>query len=180
MRLPCSSLQLILLLFVLVPRFLGAQEPTPPDGRGHPLEDPLLDALVGDWAVTRTMAKRTAHDRVQAEWVLEHQFLRMHYQDVATPSAYEAMVFLGYDRAGKHYVAHWIDVFGGHFSRTLGYGQREGSAIRFAFAYPDGPFENTFTFDPEERTWTSRMRQQDAAGTWTTFAEDRFRPVPTR
>jgi hypothetical protein len=40
----------------------------------------------------------------------------------------------------ERYVAHWIDVFGGRFSETLGYGKRAGDEIDFIFEYPDGPF----------------------------------------
>jgi hypothetical protein len=43
------------------------------------------------------------------------------------------------------------------------------------FQYPDGTFENTFTFQPEAKTWISVMRQKDKAGEWHLFAEDRFR-----
>lgn len=96
------------------------------DGRGHPVADPLLDKLVGDWVVERSMGSRKSANRVHAEWALAHQFLRLHYEDVAVPSRFEAMVFIGYDNEESRYVAHWIDVFGGRFSETLGYGRREG------------------------------------------------------
>jgi hypothetical protein len=33
---------------------------------------------------------------------------------------------------------------GGRFSETLGYGTRDGNAIRFVFEYPDGPFRTTY------------------------------------
>jgi hypothetical protein len=154
---------------------LAAQAQEAAGGRGHPLQDPFLDGLVGQWQVARVMPNRTAENTVQAEWVLNHQFLLLHYRDAATPSKYEAMVFIGYDNAGQHYVVHWIDVFGGHFSQTLGSGKRDGNAVLFRFDYPDGAFQNTFTFDPKEKTWTSLMRQKNKTGEWSTFAEDRFR-----
>jgi len=145
------------------------------DGREHPLQDAFLDDLAGDWQVTRVMKNRAAENTVHAEWVLNHQFLRLHYLDTATPSKYEAMVFIGYDNAGKHYVVHWMDVFGGHFCQTIGVGKRDGNALAITFDYPEGEFRNTFTFDSKERTWTSLMRQKDKNGEWSTFAEDRFR-----
>jgi hypothetical protein len=168
---------LVCVAFITISPLARAEETV--DGRGYPFQDPLLENLVGRWHVTRTMPSRTAENMVQAEWVLEHQFLQLHYRDVATPPQYEAMVFIGYDRAGQHYVVHWIDVFGGRFS-AKGSGKREGNAISFTFEYPDGPFQNTFTFDPKEKTWTSLMRQKDKAGQWSTFAEDRFRPSPEK
>ncbi len=54
-------------------------------------------------------------------------------KDVNIPPQYEALVFLGYDNASERYVAHWIDVFGGRFSETLGYGTRSGDSIKFIF-----------------------------------------------
>ena len=59
---------------------------------------------------------------VKAEWVLNHQFLLVHIKDGSSPPIYEAMVFIGYDNTSERCVAHWIDVFGGRFSETLGYG----------------------------------------------------------
>jgi Protein of unknown function (DUF1579) len=167
---------------IVVIASLAAQAQESADGRDHPLQDPFLDGLVGQWQVARKMPNRTAENTVQAEWVLNHQFLRLHYRDTATPPKYEAMVFIGYDNASERYVAHWIDVFGGRFSETLGYGKLDDAAhaIRFVFEYPDGPFQNTFTFDPKEKTWTSLMRQKDNAGHWSTFAEDHFRPGPAK
>lgn len=147
------------------------------DGRDHPLKDSFLDGLIGNWQVERVMKNRTEQNAVNVEWVLNHQFVRLHYQDVAVPSKYEAMVYIGYDHEAKRYVVHWMDVFGGHFSQPLGYGQREGNALTIRFDYPDGEFRNTFTFDPKERTWTSLMRQKGKDGNWSTFAEDHFRKV---
>ena len=146
------------------------------DGRGHQFQDALLDNFTGDWHVDRKFStSRTAENTMRAEWVLDHQFLLLHYRDVATPPKYEAMVFIGYDNASERYVAHWIDVFGGRFSETLGYAKRdEGkNTIHFVFEYPDGPFDNTLTFNPESKTWTSLMRQKEK-GKWSTFAEDKF------
>jgi hypothetical protein len=145
------------------------------DGPDHPLQNSFLDHLVGDWQVDRVMKGRASQTAMQAEWVLNHQFLRLHYRDAATPPKYEAMVFIGYDNDGAHYVVHWIDVFGGHFSQTLGSGKRDGNAMLLTFDYPDGEFRNTFAFDSKDGTWTSLMRQKDKAGEWTPFAEEHFR-----
>jgi len=70
------------------------------------------------------------------------------------------------------YVAHWIDAFGGRFSETLGYGTRSGNIIKFVFEYPDGPFLNTFTWNPDKKSWTFLMQQKDQNGKRPLFAED--------
>lgn len=159
---------MLLLLFVTAAT-LAAAGPSPE------LKDPFLDNLVGNWRVERKFGSgRTAENTVRAEWVLDHQFLLLHYHDVATPSKYEAMVFIGYNTGDQSYVCHWIDNFGGEFS-VLGSGKidAERHAIEFTFNYKDGPFTNKFSFDQATRTWTSLMRQKKD-GEWKVFAEDTF------
>jgi hypothetical protein len=160
-----------LLMLAAVP--LLAQEPL--DGPNRILHDELLDNLAGHWLVSREIRGKIVQNTVDAKWVLNHQFLHLHMKDVATPPAYEAMIFIGYDNASERYVAHWIDIFGGRISETLGYGHRTGNSIAFNFEYPDGPFHNTFTWDPSSKQWISRMENKDAAGNWKPFATDTFR-----
>lgn len=152
---------------------LVAQEPL--DGRDRIFHDEFLENLTGDWRLTRKIRGETVENSVKAEWVLHHQFLLVHMKDVSSPPQYEAMVFIGYDNASERYVAHWIDVFGGRFSETLGYGVRAGNAVKLVFEYPDGPFHNTFIWNPETKTWSSLMETKDKTGKWTVFAEDHFR-----
>jgi hypothetical protein len=78
---------------------------------------------------------------------------------------------IGYDNISERYVAHWIDVFGGRFSETLGYGKRNGDKIDFVFEYPDGPFHTDFAWDAAHGIWRWRMEQKNAAGKWMQFAD---------
>lgn len=151
----------------------AAQEPL--DGENRIFKDELLENLVGDWKLSRKMFGKLGENTVKVDWVLNHQFLRIHMKDVATPSQYEAMVFIGYDNMSERYVAHWIDVFGGRFSETLGYGKRDGNSIKFVFEYPDGPFHNTFTWNPSDKTWRFLGEQKNKEGKWSVFAEDQLR-----
>ncbi len=154
----------------LMPNRVSAQ--TPLDGRERIFHDELLDNLVGDWKITRKFKTRTAENTANVEWVLNHQFLLIKMKDVNNPPQYEANIYVGYDNASDRYVAHWIDVFGGRFSETPGYGTRAGNSIKFVFEYPDGPFLNTFTWNPDKKSWTFLMQQKDPNGKWTLFAED--------
>jgi len=151
------------------------------DGRGRVVHDDLLDKLAGSWKLTGTIAKQRAEHSVEAEWLLDHQFLRVHEKAMGAPSTasqpYEAMVFIGYDNASDRYVAHWLDIFGGRTSETLGYGTRKGDALEFVFEYPDGPFRTVFRWMPESRGWQWTMRQKDQAGQWTTFGEMTLAPA---
>lgn len=109
-------------------------------------------------------------------WVLNHQFLRIHFLDVKKRlPEYEAMVFLGYDNMSERYVMHWLDVFGGRFSETLGYGtKKDESTILFVFEGPMGPLHNTISWDPKSKTWKMLIRQKNAEGKWALFAEETF------
>ena len=83
------------------------------DGPGRVFKDELLDKLVGNWKATGKIGNRAVEYQIKADWTLKHQFLEVHMTDAATPPAYEARVFIGYDNTSERYVAHWIDAFGG-------------------------------------------------------------------
>ena len=124
--------------------YAAQEQPPALDGPRVILQDPLLDKMVGNWKVGGTIRGRTVEQSVEAQWVLNHQFLQIHEKgapDSKTAGpAYEAMVMIGYDHTSERYVAHWMDIYGGRFSETLGYGVRSGDQIEFVFEYPDGPF----------------------------------------
>jgi len=144
--------------------------------------DDLVDHMAGTWRLEGQVMGREAHHEVAAEWVLNHQFLRIHEQTGAgAPAAehrYEATWFLGYDPVSERYVLHLLDVFGARFSETLGYGARDGDTIRFVFEYPDGPFHTTYRWSPEKDTWQWLMEQKDKDGKWTNFADLKLIRLP--
>jgi hypothetical protein len=162
-------LVLIMVLVTLAsPPRLRAQSPA----EWH---DDLVDHMAGTWKLQGQVMGHDAHHEVEAEWVLNHQFLRIHERtDAAAPGSekrYEAIWFLGYDPVSERYVLHLLDAFGGRFSETLGYGARDGNAIRFVFEYPDGPFHTVFQWSPEKDTWRWLMTQEDGDGKWATFGD---------
>lgn len=136
--------------------------------------DPFMEQLAGDWTLTRQIRGKEAKNTVHAEWVLNHQFLQVHMRDSAQPPAYEALIYLGYQRAEQRYVVHWLDVYGGKGS-AIGYGKRAGDSIEVAFQYDDGPFYNTLTWDPTGQSWTFRMESVNKDGGRQLFAIDTLR-----
>jgi Protein of unknown function (DUF1579) len=148
------------------------------DGAGIAMSDPLLDKMVGHWTMTGTLLGHPATHDVDVDWILDHQFLRIHEVDrhkgADGKPGYEAMPLIGYDNTSERYVAHWIDAFGGRWSETLGYGKREGDAVTFVFEYPDGPFRTTFRRDGAQWHWS--MTQKGADGAWKPFAEMTLSP----
>lgn len=158
---------IVLLFFSSVGAPAIAQNP-----REQIFKDDLLDNLVGEWKLVRKMQGRISEHVVKADWVLNHQFFRIQMRHVENPPAYEATVFIGWEFAQERYVVHWLDVFGGRSSQTLGYGTRNGNTIKFAFAYPEHPFVNTFSWNPDARTWNLLMQQKNPDKSWSVFAED--------
>ena len=158
----------LLLAFTLIPTWSLAQ--APPEWK-----DELVDHMTGEWIMTGQVIGREAHHDVQAEWVLNHQFLRIHEKTAASAPAterrYEAIWFLGYDSISERYVLHLMDIFGTRYSETLGYGTRAGNAIRFVFEYPEGPFHTAFRWSPEIASWQWLLEQKDKDGRWTNFAD---------
>jgi len=155
---------------------IAALAPVPAAGQAPPAwRDDLVDLMVGAWTLAGQVMGRDAHHDVQAEWVLNHQFLRIHEKTAASAPAterpYEAIWFLGYDAVSERYVLHLMDAFGARYSETLGYGTRDGGSIRFVFEYPDGPFHTTFRWSPESSSWQWLLEQKDKDGKWTTFAD---------
>ena len=144
-------------------------------------QDNLADHLTGTWKVEGQIVGREAHHEIDAEWVLNRQFLRIHEKTAATAPAsekrYEAIWFLGYDTLSERYVLHLLDIFGGRYSETLGYGVRNGNEIRFVFEYPDGPFHTTFRWSPEATAWQWLIEQKDKDGKWTNFADLKLMPA---
>jgi len=175
MKTSLFSLSLIAVLVALVPARSGAQA-------SAEWRDDLVDHMAGAWKLEGQIKGHDAHHEIQAEWVFNHQFLRIHEKtNASAPSGehrYEATWFLGYDPVSDRYVLHLLDVFGGRFSETLGYGVRDGNEIRFVFEYPEGPFHTTYRWSSEKDTWQWLMQQKDEGGKWTNFADLKLTRVP--
>jgi hypothetical protein len=144
--------------------------------RPKPLTDPLLDNLVGDWHVTRKSSDgRTSESSLHVEWVLNHQFLELHYRALVSPPEFEAKIFIGLDPKSQHYIMHWLDIMGGPASKILATGTLDEAAhtIYFQWSYPDSQLINAFAFDPASKTWVSVIRQK-TKGPWILLAEDKI------
>ncbi len=165
------SWSLTLIAAVLLPVSLAAQAPA----EWH---DDLADHMAGTWKLEGQVMGRDAHHEVRADWVLNHQFLRIQEKTAAgapiTERHYDALWLLGYDPISERYVLHLMDIFGGRYSETLGYGTRDGNQIRLVFEYPDGAFHTTYRWNPDKDTWEWLMEQKDKDGKWTPFADLRL------
>jgi hypothetical protein len=130
-----------------------------------PLKDPFLEGLAGTWVLRGTIAgKDTTHD-ILSEWVLGHQYLRIHERsrekDGLGHAQYEALVFIGWDAVSAEYQCLWLDSTGGGglSAQAIARGKRSGNAIPFLFRERDGSvsFNNTFSYDKDTNSWAWHM-----------------------
>jgi hypothetical protein len=142
----------IFALLVLVSFSASAQQP--------PFQDPLLDHLIGKWVLQGTIEGReTTHDIV-SEWVLGHQYVRLHEvsreKTGKGQAAYEAIVFIGWDQSSSQYACLWLDSTGGGglSAQAIGHAKRSGDEIAFLFRGADGSiFHTTFAYSKGANTW---------------------------
>src|SRR5438067_1676994 len=110
--------QLVMLATLLTARTLIAQQ--------APVNSPLLDHLAGKWLIQGTLSSQPVTHDFDAEWVLQHHYLRFHEvsrgkNDKAEPQ-YEAMVFIAWNEKTKQYACVWLDVYGGATVESIGLG----------------------------------------------------------
>jgi uncharacterized protein YjaZ len=89
--------------------YVFSQDQLPSDGESTIFQDRLLDHLVGIWKLTGVVAGDSVENIFEAKWVLNHQFLQLHYKDVNVPSEYEALVYIGFNHQQNRYIVHWLD-----------------------------------------------------------------------
>jgi hypothetical protein len=150
---PRSSRYLTALVLapVLVTTLVAQSVPSPP--LSPPVQSDLLDQLAGAWDITGTTGSRPVHERADAEWVLGHEFLRIHRKQLDGPG--ESVVHVGFDTFLKRFVAFRVDsLTGAHGAETLGYGlQKADNKLEFDFEYPSSLWRETWTWDAKEKTW---------------------------
>jgi hypothetical protein len=154
----------------------GAHAQDPANSAGK--RPALLQALDGHWVMTGdVLGKAVTYDMVAAP-TLQGSFTEMHMTDVNVPSEYEARVFIGVDPDDQVVIAHWLDNFGAKYSVPHGTGQATGNVIQFTIPYADGPFRDTLTFHPEDRSWSFVIEASQPDGSWKHFARYEIRARP--
>ena len=97
-----------------------------------PFTDVLLDRMTGKWVLQGSIAgSETTHD-VEVAWVLGHQYVRLaevsREKNSSGRPAYEAIVFIGWDKPSNTYACLWLDSSGGGglSAQAIGHAQRRG------------------------------------------------------
>ena len=90
---------------------------------------------------------------------------------------YEAFYLVGYDKKTTEYVLHLFDTYGVSSKPVPGIGVRKDNSIRFKFDYSVGPWYNTFTWDPDRKTWKNMINYEQKDGHEVTFAMKELTPI---
>ena len=146
---------LVFLASILVATAATAQQP--------PVNSPVLDRLAGKWLLQGTVGKQPVMHDFDAEWVLQHHYLRFREvsrdkNDKGEPQ-YEATVFVAWNEKTRQYACVWLDVYGGATSESIGVATPKENELAFVFTDEHGEtsFTNTFFYDPKTNTWENRL-----------------------
>jgi hypothetical protein len=147
--------QLIMVATICAAWIAMAQQPV--------VDSPLLDHLAGKWLLQGTVGKQPVTHDFDAEWVLQHHYLRFHEvsrekNDKGEPQ-YEATVFVAWNEKSKQYACVWLDVYGGATAESIGRATPKENELDFVFTDERGEtsFTNTFIYDPKTNTWENRL-----------------------
>jgi len=155
-------LERCLAMLALAP-LLAAQ--TGPGVQQPPFKSDLLDNMVGFWTVSGTLGNRPVLEVADAEWVLGHQFLRLHRKEIR--GSLETVMHIGFDTYNRRLVAIRIDNISALGAETPGFGLQDGNKIEFTYNYPTVPFRETWTWDPASKSWQMLIESKDRkTNTW--------------
>lgn len=147
--------RLLILTSIFLALIATAQQP--------PTQSPLLDHLAGKWLMEGTVGKQQVTHELDAEWVLQHHYLRFREvsrdkNDKGEPQ-YDATVFIGWNEKTKRYACVWLDVYGGLTSESIGVAIPKENELDFVFTNEQGEksFTNSFIYDSKTNTWENRL-----------------------
>lgn len=128
-----------------------------------PVNSPLLDHLAGKWLLEGTIAGQPTKHDIDAEWVLDHHYLRIHEvsreKKANGQRQYEAMVFIAWNENPKHFSCVWLDVYGGLSVASIGVAPPSDNELAFLFKDEKGEldFSNDFVYDAKTDTWSDAL-----------------------
>ncbi len=155
-----------LAMLALAP-LLAAQ--TGPGVQQPPFKSDLLDNMLGFWTITGTLGNRPVMEVADAEWVLGHQFLRLHRKEIRGPL--ETVMHIGFDTYNRRLVAIRVDSISALGAETPGFGLQDGNKIEFTYNYPTVPFRETWTWDPAAKSWQILIESKDRkTNAWNTVS----------
>jgi hypothetical protein len=128
--------------------------------------DDLLNNFVGKWDVDATVHGQKFTLYREAEWVMDHQYLRIHetsHQVIPWLNIpFERTIFIGYNHLSKRYVVYELTVHGASGllqPEGFSYGERSGNELKVVIKKGSEPFIiQRFTWEPESKLWRFQGR----------------------
>lgn len=147
------------LFWVLIFLFTHAQSTK--DTTDKRFYDDLLDHLVGKWDVSATVHGQKFTLYREAEWVMDHQYLRIYEKSreiipwLKVP--FERTIFIGYNHRSKRYIVYELTVHGGdvpHEPEGFYYGERMDNELKMALTRGSEVVAyQRFTWEPASGSW---------------------------
>jgi hypothetical protein len=120
----------------------------------------LLEHLTGDWVLTGVLGKKPAVHDVHAEWVLNHEYIRLHESSREKKQngepAYEAIIFISWDPKAQQFACLWLDNTegGGLSAEGIAYAKPKEFSIPFEWVQSGAvTLRNTFSYNAKLDTW---------------------------
>jgi hypothetical protein len=157
----------ILALIVLAAFSASAQQPSP--------QVSLLDHMTGNWVLQGKIAGQDAIHDVEADWVLNHEYVRLHeisrQKDAQGQPIYEAIIFIDWNASLGEYTCLFLDstAGGGLSPETFAHAKPNGDEIPLVFTLKNGFFHTTLVYDKSSDTW-QWLLDDDEGGKRTPFA----------
>jgi hypothetical protein len=119
--------------------------------------DDLLNNLVGKWEVSATVYGQKFSLEREAEWVMNHQYLRIHEKSREVvpwlKEPFERTIFIGYNHHAKRYLVYELTVHGADGPlqpEGFSYGDRKGNELKVVIKKGSEPFTiQRFTWEPK-------------------------------
>ena len=148
-------------LLILLPTFSAFSQTVP-------VNDSLLDRMVGKWILQGTIAgQETTHDII-AYWVLGHQYIQIketsREKDSEGKPSYDAIVFITWEQKLSQYTCLWLDNTGngGLSPQAAGHANKSGDNLEFVFRISDSStFHTTFLYDKKSDSWQWQMDSKE-------------------
>lgn len=158
-----SKTTTLIILFLMLAACSFAQTAADTTTRFH---DDLLNNFVGQWDVSATVhGQKFTLDR-EAEWVMNHQYLRIHEKSrevipwLKVP--FERTIFIGYNHRSNRYLVYELTVHGGDGPiepEGFAYGVRTGNELKMVLKGPEIVLHQTFTWEPASESWLFQGRR---------------------
>jgi hypothetical protein len=142
--------------------------------QGSTAPEALLDAMVGHWVMTGTIARKpTTHD-VDVDWVLKREYIRIHEvsrdKDAGGGPVYEAWIYLVWDAKNSEYALMWLDNTAATNFAAEGVGHAKADGDRMPFNFKDAGVQTTFAYDRASDTWSWTIDNVGKSGKRSPFA----------